>query len=76
VARFEGIWQFLLQEREKWIVRYLRIFEMDLFRASTSDRCENSVTLGGGWWQMEAVHSSQVSEKINLTTWYKNPTHP
>jgi hypothetical protein len=33
-----------------------------------------SVTLGGGWWQMVAVHSSKMSEKMNLTTWYKIPT--
>jgi len=26
VGRFEGIWQSQIQEREKWIVRYLRIF--------------------------------------------------
>jgi len=51
VGRFEGIWQSQIQEREKWIVRYLRIFEMALFRASTRDRCENSVTSGRGWWQ-------------------------
>jgi len=51
VGGFEGNWQSQIQEREKWIVRYLRIFEMALFRASTSDRCGNIVTSGGGWWQ-------------------------
>jgi hypothetical protein len=48
----------------KGIVRYLRILEMALFRFSTSDRHENSVTSGGGWWQMEAVYSSAMSEKV------------
>jgi hypothetical protein len=72
VVRFEGIWQSQLKEREKWIGWELTILGMALFGASTSDRCENSVT--SGRWQMEAVHSSEMSETMKSSTWCKDVT--